>query len=143
MALAAAVNEKTPVGTPIDAKVTGPAVEARGRSGSRQKSEEAVIPTGAVVHGRVRRVERQPDAGKQSLLALEFTDVEWNQGHQRFFADLESVAHVAGVDGVVTAGSPPSIALPDLPGVAYLMVHDGAELPAGFALTWKTQSLIR
>jgi hypothetical protein len=140
VALSAGVAAKTSVGSPIEGTVIG----AAGPKGAK-----AVIPDGAVVRGRIRRLERQPESGA-FLMALEFTDVEVGGARLRFYADLESVDRRPGVECLVTAGGvrssramPQALDVPDLPGVGYLLLGgDPPELPKGFALVWKTRSMI-
>ena len=132
------VNEKTPVGTPLEARL---ADVVQSHSRSNRKTATTAIPDGALVRGRVRRVEKRAGADGLFLVALEFCDVEVDGAHQRFFADLESAERLPGVEAVVTAGSGRATTLPDLPGVAYLMIHQGVALPAGFTTVWKTASL--
>ena len=133
------LSQNTPVGTPIEARLAG-VVEGHART--NRKTVPGAIPEGALIRGRVRRIEKQAGAEGLFLVALEFCDVEANGVHQRFFADLESAARLPGVEAVVTAGSARAATFPDLPGVAYLMIHEGVGLPAGFTTVWKTQSLI-
>lgn len=149
VALSQPVTGTTAIGSLIEGTVAG-AVAAKG--------SKVAIPDGAVVRGRVRRVERQPESGAL-LLALEFTDVEVDNTRLRFYADLESADRLTGVEWKVTADAPPRAGramgndsaaaaraetpgLPNLPGVAYFLARgETLELPKGFSMVWKTQSL--
>jgi len=147
--LSQAVTGKMAIGSPIEGRVAG-AVSAKGGP--------VEIPDGAVVRGRVRRLEWRSES-RGFLLALEFTDVEVNGTRLRFYADLESADHTPGIEWIVTAepprsgrapaksGAPAARAetpgMPNLPGVAYFLARgESVELPKGFAMLWKTRSLI-
>jgi hypothetical protein len=132
MTLSEAVSGKTAVGTLIEGRV-GSAAAQKGK---------AAIPEGAVVRGRVRRVERQAGPDETFLVALEFCDVEVDGTRQRFYADLESADRMPGVEVVLTTGGARAGKTPNLPGVGNFLVR-GGELPKGFGMVWKTQSMVQ
>jgi hypothetical protein len=129
IALAAPVAVNQPVGTPVEARVTSN-VESEGK---------IVLPKGALVHGRIRRIHRY-DARKWSV-ELEFTDVEANGVSSRFYADLVSVDQFLMV--AIPAGRADyKVALAPLPGVASLYVSGTfVTLPAGLRMIWRTTGL--
>jgi len=143
LSLSETVDEKTPAGTQIEARVAGPVFGPRARrSGSRPQIAETVIAEGTVVRGRVRSLARQTGAEDAYLLAVEFCDIEVNGVRQRFFAELESADRVPEVEPIVTSSTSGPEAPADLPGVAYFTIRGkGAGLRSGFHTTWKTVSL--
>jgi len=137
LALSEAVTGKMAVGAPIDARIANV---------TAAKGARAAIPDGAVVRGRVRRLERPPDSGA-FLVALEFTDVEVDGTRLRFYAEMEKADRASGVEALVTAGAEraarPKGRTPNLPGVAYFLVRGkSTEIPKGFAIVWKTEGMI-
>lgn len=130
--LSDSVSVKTAVGTLIEGRVASAVV---------QKGGKTAIPAGAVVRGRVRRVERQSGPDETFLVALEFCDIEMDGTRQRFYADLESADRTPGVEVVLTTDAARAAkAPPNLPGVGNFLVR-GGELPKGFGMVWKTQSM--
>jgi hypothetical protein len=140
--LTTAVDNNSTVGTMLEGQVSAN-VDFKGKT---------VIPKGAPVHGRVRRLERYRDAGEYYVVGLEFTEVEAGGSLWRFYADLKS-ASGAPVEWLMSTGGSRAIAngyqshtetirLPDLPGVGSFFVR-GARfaLPVGFRMEWKTRAL--
>jgi hypothetical protein len=112
------VTEKLQPGAPVEAVVAGDV-----------KSKSAIlIPDGARVHGRLRRLESSAETGDAYTVSLEFIAIETSNAQVRFFADLQQ------------AEGAQSISPPALPGVG-VFVMKGAqfELPAGTKLVWKTR----
>ena len=155
--LAAPVTEKTAVGDLIEGKVASDIAQ----------SGRMLIPAGAVVRGRVRRLERYADTGRFAV-GLELTEVEAGGARFQFYADLIRADPIPGFEWTVTSSStrtearnaPPGVGgrglrgpgqarsteveqltLPDLPGVgSFFMRGDRFLLPAGFKMVWKTRS---
>lgn len=127
--LSTPVDERTPVGTLISARVPA-RVEQKGKP---------AIPAGATLRGRVRRIQPDPDNPGSLRIELEFTDIEMPDGTTRFFADFRSVE---GQDGILAAaGGDPSWPH-DLPGVAALLVRGNAfTLKQGLRMIWRTRDL--
>jgi hypothetical protein len=112
------VSEKLRVGAPVEAVVAG---DVKSKS-------EILIPEGALVHGRLRRLERSTETGDAYSVALEFIAIEAQNAQVRFFADLQQ------------AEGAQSIAPPALPGVGvFVMKGTQFELPTGTKLVWKTR----
>ena len=61
---------------------------------------KVLVPDGAPVEGRIRRLERYSDAGDYFIVALEFTRLETPGGALRFYADLLDVDRREGAEMV-------------------------------------------
>jgi hypothetical protein len=133
------------VGTLIAARVLGNVV----------RKKKIVIPNGAFVKGRIRRLERfLGSESKRFAVGLEFTEVEAGAGRLRFYADLVRTEKRAEIHpsfseqvlvrshGGVEAQTQ-TVTLRELPGVASFFV-DGATftIPSGFRMVWRTRGLI-
>ena len=146
LVLTTPITDKDAVGTLISARVSGNVV----------RKKKVVIPDGASVKGRIRRLERyQSSVSQEFIVGLEFTEVETAAGRLRFFADLvrtekhprihpsfsEKVL-VRAQNGVEAQTQ--SVTLRELPGVASFFV-DGSTftIPGGFRMVWRTRGLIR
>jgi hypothetical protein len=150
MQLATPVTEKDAVGTLIAATTSGDVV----------RKGEVVIPSGSVVRGRIRRLERyQVDSGSDEFaLGLEFTEIEVSGEPLRFYADFVKFPKLDKHSPIRPNLSEPvlvrtgsgvqartqMITLPELPGVASFFVHGKTfTLPNGFQMEWRTRALIR
>jgi hypothetical protein len=143
------ITEDMTVGTTIQGTVAGN-VPSKGTP---------VIPAGARVRGRIRRLEKGISPVPHFVLALEFTEVEIEGIRHRFYADLTELGEAVGVERVLSTGlkqetvnytggggyikqSGETWRLPDLPGVAGFFVRGTKlDLPAGFRTVWKTLPL--
>ncbi|MGA2597389.1 MAG: hypothetical protein ABSH09_10425 [Bryobacteraceae bacterium] len=139
--LTTAITDHDSVGTLIEAKVSGDVL----------RKGKIVIPDGAIVHGRIRRLERY-NGGADFIVGLEFTEVEVNGESLRFYADLLRLDRLPGIrttlpDPAVVKSTgkyvTQKITLPDLPGVASFFVA-GATLTIapGFRTVWRTRGVI-
>jgi len=105
IALAAPVSSADPVGAEIEGRIAGNLLQ-KGRT---------VLGEGAIVRGRIRRVEPASGAAARSTLGLEFAEIEAAGAPLRFFADLESV----DAPGSVERGRGlPGVAAISMPGPA-------------------------
>ena len=153
VALNAPLDDHAVVGSLIQGKVVG---------GIMQK-EKVLVPDGALVEGRIRRLERYSDAGDYFIVALEFTRLETPGGNLRFYADLQDVDRREGAEmvfsnttrveqgGFQSAGqrvaavawdntSSQRIWTHEIPGVGTFFVRGSSfSLPFGFKTMWKTQ----
>ena len=153
VALSARVDDRAVVGSLIQGKVVG---------GITQKGK-VLVPDGALVEGRIRRLERYSDAGDYFIVALEFTRLQTPGGNLRFYADLQDVDRRDGVDmvlnnttrvergGFQSAGQRLSsvtwnnayrqrIWTHEVPGVGTFFVRGSSfSLPSGFKTMWMTQ----
>ena len=137
------VTAEAAVGALIEGKVSG-AVRLRGQD---------LVPDGAPVRGRIRRLERFSDAsGDYYILGLEFNEIELRDSVLRFFADLQKIDS-PGVEWLWSTSittthrrttTIESTHLPDLPGVgAFFVRGPNLNFPAGSRLTWRTRALTR
>jgi hypothetical protein len=144
LVLTTPVSDRSAVGTLIEAKVSG---EVRHKG-------NIVLANGAMVRGRIRRLERfEEGLGAEFLVGLEFTEAEGPAGPLRFFADFLRIDKTPRIRPVTTERIPvPDIRpnhervllLPQLPGVASFFVSGKTfAIPSGFRMTWRTRGLIR
>jgi hypothetical protein len=145
IALAAAVTDRAAVGELIEGRVAGNVIFQR----------ETVIPDGAAVHGRIRRMERYSDMGGYFTLGFEFTEIEAGGASTRFFANLDSVSPLTGFEWSMSSGTSQVLhggqitrieheltTGPALPGVGTFFVRGAHfEIPKGWKMVWKTQAL--
>ncbi|MGD0868981.1 MAG: hypothetical protein ABSB88_05475 [Bryobacteraceae bacterium] len=116
---------------------------------------KVLVPEGALVKGRIRRLERYSDAGDYFILALEFTRIETPSASLRFYSELQDVDRPEGVDMILVSTSAERfqwgmnksskidhvrVWTQEVPGVGTFFVR-GAHfsLPPGFKAVWKTQ----
>lgn len=146
VALSAPLDDHAAVGSLVQGKMVG----------SVMQKEKVLVPDGAMVTGRIRRLERHSDAGDYFIVALEFTRLETPGGDLRFYADLQDVDRAEGAEMVlnnitrVESGASQSAAwyntssqriwTQELPGVGTFFVRGSSfSLPSGFKTMWKTQ----
>jgi len=70
--------------------VVGDTIEAKLNS-SIKAGKETLVPKGAIAHGRIVKLERQP---QEYVLALRFTDMEWKGGHARLNLQFENLSGI-------------------------------------------------
>ncbi len=137
--------------TPIsDRNAVGEVIEARVAGAVRSKGA-IVIDDGAIVRGRIRRLDRNLTKNLFNV-GLEFTEVETRSGPARFFADLLDMEKRKGVETTLREFAPQGhagfqqseISLPELPGVAaFFILGKSVTLAAGFQTVWRTRGLLR
>jgi hypothetical protein len=88
IALTASLTDRTAVGELVEGKVMGD-VAVRG---------VVAVRNGAVVHGRVRRMERFAEYGGYFVVGLEFSEIDAAGAPVRFFADLQSTDSLRGLE---------------------------------------------
>ena len=147
--MAQAIDSKTAaVGDSIRAIIEAP-VRSHGAD---------LIPKGALLLGRIRRLERQLAPRPYYLVGLEFTDIEFAGHHARFIGQMLGTAPVpglapgvgtynmdrntAGVAGyLITTHSETEIAF-KVPGVStFFMEGRDFRIPEGMQMTWATTKL--
>ncbi|HUE10035.1 MAG TPA: hypothetical protein VMQ54_03810, partial [Steroidobacteraceae bacterium] len=145
IALAAAVTDRAAVGELIEGRVAGNVIF----------QGQTIIPDGAAVHGRIRRMERYSDMGGYFTLGFEFTEIEAGGASTRFFANLDSAGPLTGFEWSMSSGTSrtlrggqitqiehETITGPALPGVGtFFMRGAHFEIPKGWKMAWKTQAL--
>jgi hypothetical protein len=140
------------VGDPIEAMVTADV---------RQRGRGIVVPKGAALHGRLRRMDFETGPPEHFLIGLEFMDLEFSGCHARFLGRLdrldpqtsglrwlidspvrvrkEKTGH--GID-VITSGT--AYRIPAIPGVGvFFMEGSSFRLPKGMAMSWVTEDIAR
>lgn len=119
-------SEKAAIGDPVTARVTYPV----------KKEGKVIVPKGAVLRGRVRRIEPRLARGPYCLVEVEFAEVEWAQARAHWAARLELAGPLVGA--ARNAVSTPS---EQTPGRALFFVQGNrVRLPQGFRLLWMTGS---
>ena len=131
--------------TPVSSEdVVGKLIAGR-ISTNVSKNGKLVLPAGAVVHGRIRRLENF-DANTW-IIGLEFTEVETPAGRQLFYADLLDIDNSKLLKlkhGETTHAGTVNIKLHDVPGVAAFFASGQTfREPAGFHTVWRTRGPIR
>jgi|SRR5271157_244387 len=149
VALSAPLSDAAPVGSLIEGKVAA----------SVMQKGKVLVPEGALVKGRMRRLERYSDAGDYFILALEFMQIETPSASLRFYSELQDVDRTEGVDMILVTtnverdefhlgGTDMKWSKTDrvrvwtheVPGVGTLFVRGSHfSLPPGFKTVWKTQ----
>jgi hypothetical protein len=138
--LTTSISDKDMVGRLIEGSVSGN-VERRGK---------VLIPDGAIVHGRIRRLE-QSEAEGAFVVGLEFTEIEAYGQTLPFYADLLRLDKSAPITPALSeriyvrhAHGDETITLRELPGVASFFVRGKTfTIPAGFGTVWRTRGPIR
>jgi hypothetical protein len=152
VALSSALDDRAAVGSLVNGKVAE----------SVMKKGKVLVPEGALVEGRIRRLERYSDAGDYFIVALEFMRLEAPGGYLRFYADLQDIDRRNGAEmtlnttheeeGEIQAAGrglgqikwsnqhSMRISTQQVPGVGTFFVRGSRlSLPAGFKTVWKTQ----
>ncbi len=133
-------SRKAAVGDPITATLQEPVKE----EGKR------LVPKGAVLNGRIRRLERHKGKVDFFLVGLELDGLEFGDRQARFFGVMEQIGpkpssvESRGVYGRYGRGvSAPQAAfaniVQDAPGIgAFVVKGDRLRLPAGLRMRWVT-----
>lgn len=138
-------SEKSSVGDLIQAKVS-----------EEVKQEQKVLaPRGALLTGRLRRLERVSRLPGYFVVGLEFSQLEFGNTRGRFFARLEETGALPGATRQLSSARIEARALPyggrvetmtrqlivdvELPGVGTVYIQESKfKLPRGFRMVWKT-----
>jgi hypothetical protein len=130
--------------TPIDSKTSavGDLVEAKLQTNIIYEGK-VLAPAGAVVRGRVRRLERLRGWDNVFLVGLEFNELEFPNFRARFQARLRDTEQRPGLTWQLPAGTPYGggyqTGLRELPNVSTFFVRRSrVELPQGFRMAWRT-----
>ena len=124
--LATAIDsQKAAVGDPITATVAEDV----------KKEGKVIVPKGAVLAGRIRRLERRFGRTEHYMVGLEFSSLQFQDKRAGFFADLEQIGPISGV----SAKQPPVLAFGEKPGVGMIFIRGSrCRLPRGFQMVWRT-----
>jgi len=138
------------VGDPLDAEIVS----------SVEYKHKLIVPKGAILRGRIRRLERFSTPRPNYVVGLEFTDVEFPGHHARFFGEMLSVVPTAGLSLTVSTsktetrdlgpvGSLASsrtetyLAVP-IPGIGtFFMEGSNFRLPEGLLMDWRSVKLAK
>ncbi|MGA7237944.1 MAG: hypothetical protein WBY44_19820 [Bryobacteraceae bacterium] len=134
--LTTAITDQDAIGKLIEARISGD-VRSKGK---------VLIADGALVHGRIRRLDRYPGQGHFAI-GLEFTEVQTRDGPARFYADLLRLEKRAGIQPVLQESvrlpdrrdGSVEIKLPELPGVASFFVEGKSFVLPGLQTVWRTR----
>jgi len=130
--------------TPIDSKTSavGDLIEAKLQTNVVYQ-EKVLAPAGAVVRGRVRRLERLRGWDNVFLVGLEFNELEFPNFRARFQARLRDTEQRPGLTWQLPARGPYGgslqTGLRELPNVSTFFVRRSrVQLPQGFRMVWRT-----
>ena len=92
-----------------------------------------LVPKGALVSGRLRRLEKYTGESPYFVVGLEFTELDFPGNRARFFAELQQITTPSGLQRIA------KMATPHLPGVGTFSVRGGGlRLAAGLRMVWRT-----
>jgi hypothetical protein len=92
-----------------------------------------IVPKGALVTGRLRRLEKYTDESTYFVVGLELTEIDFPGNRARFFAELQQTTAPSGLERIA------KMPTPHLPGVGTVSVRGGGlRLAAGLRMVWKT-----
>lgn len=147
IALTAEVDSaRAAVGDPIEAVVAADVLEKK----------RVAIPKGAVLRGRLRRMESIAGAPEHFTIGLEFTDIEFDGNHATFFGTMTRVdSEVPGLKSLISSASVRKTRrgvetigtiydLPHVPGVGMFFIEGSwFRLVPGFTTTWVTEDIAK
>lgn len=107
------------------------------------KDGAVVVPKGARLTGRLRRLDRHVDGSKYYVVGLEFDLLQFEDKQARFFARLEEAGPKSTASGRARTGYPAESAsiliLTGGPGAGAFVINGNRfELSRGFRMVWKT-----
>jgi hypothetical protein len=130
--------------TPIDSKTSavGDLIEAKLQTNIIYEGK-VLAPAGAVVRGRVRRLEKLRGWNDVFLVGLAFNELEFPGHRARFLARLRDTEQRPGLTWQLPAGRPYGgsyqTGLRELPNVSTFFVRRSrVQLPQGFRMAWRT-----
>ncbi len=131
LALAAPVDTDTAAaGDPVSARV----VAAVHRPGS----DAVLIPAGAIVHGRLTRVEHHLESKPYFLIAMSFNRLDWQGTSSPFGARSEAGEKLARDLGANLAGAGGGFRFWDVGTFLFPTTKSRYVIPAGFESKWMT-----
>jgi hypothetical protein len=132
--LTAPIGDTDNIGTSIAGRVAADVVLKR----------KVLVPEGALVTGRIRRLERSEQSGGYCTVGIEFMEVHSGDSSYRFYAELQDLDARPDIgwlllDNGAIAVTRDRRSLPNLPGVAtFFVLGSHFSLPEGFRTMWKT-----
>jgi hypothetical protein len=138
--LVAPLAAQMPVGSIVEARVAADVIDKK----------RVVIPAGAAVRGRIRRLDLPGEGHDYYVVGLEFTHIETAAGTARFYAMFQDVEKRGSVKLMLSSGSEVGprhdwqtelTYLEYLPGIAsFYVTGSRLDVPKGFRTMWKTTS---
>ncbi|MBI5084300.1 MAG: hypothetical protein HZB13_06855 [Acidobacteria bacterium] len=148
-------SSKSRVGDLLEARLTADA----------ELRKKVIIPKGAKIRGRLRRLEKSSEGTPHFVVGLEFAEIEFAPKRGLFFGRLQSMDQVAGLRWMLSSSSQKADRLSggslmqgttvntthtenryvqDLPGVGtFFMTGTQFRLPRGLKMIWQTVELPR
>jgi hypothetical protein len=128
--LALAVGLETPLD--LEAARVGDLISGKVQVDVKHKGV-VIVPKGALVTGRLRRLEKYTGESPYFVVGLEFTELDFPGNRARFFAELQQITTPSGLQRIA------KMATPHLPGVGTFSVRGGGlRLAAGLRMVWRT-----
>lgn len=150
--LPAALEIPVELETAIDSQTArvGDLILARVRTDVRQKNT-LIVPRGALLKGRIRRLEQHGDGGPYFVVGLEFLSLEFDGKRAGFFGELWELGPLEGLSRQLFSSGvrrqtrwQETITARQLPGVGTFFVRGSrCLLPQGLRMTWRTQDIKR
>ncbi len=110
----------------------GDLISAKVQSDVKHKGV-VLVPKGAIISGRLRRLEKYTDDSAYFVVGLEFSELDFPGNRARFFAELQQITPPAGTERIA------KMPTPRLPGVGtFSVTGNGLRLAAGLRMVWKT-----
>jgi hypothetical protein len=144
--LKTAIDSSAVIGDAVTATLVGDVVQ----NGS------VLVPAGAVVTGRIRRLEKRDDGTPYYIVGIEFDDLSFRGHHARFFGSLKGLDREVpgfqwymgapalkyeGSNGITKVTMERNLHLDELPGVGtFFMTGSRFRLPEGTTMVWETVS---
>lgn len=106
------------------------------------KKEIRVVPKGAVLKGRIRRLEKGTRPLEHIVVGLEFSELEFGDKRGQFFGQLKSVDGLPGLERLPspsTTKTSVNAARALLSIATFQMTGGHWKLPEGFGMLWQTE----
>jgi hypothetical protein len=124
--------------SPIDSRsaMEGDFVMARVNTDAKLNGV-VVVPKGALVKGRIRRMESYSEPVASWIVGVEFSEVEFDNKRAEFLGHLDRMDEVPGLSWSLESSTGP-----ELPGVSVFRIEGKrVQLHAGLRMTWHTLAL--
>lgn len=117
-------------------------------------SPDLIVPSGAVVSGRIREFREIQDSLDTFQVGLEFNEIDWRGNVAIFFGDAIKLEQIAGLStlisrstmetsrrpaGLLTTSTTEKIRPRDTPGVTTFFLASPHVIPKGFQMTLRTR----
>lgn len=138
--LTSTIAATDPIGKPVEGRVAADVIQKR----------KVIVPAGAKVRGRLRRLERHADFGAYFAVGLEFTEIELPDGPARFYATLQDMPEKGPIQFILERPAKTKanelfhvdqLYLPYVAGVASFFVKgDRLIIPPNLRTVWRTRT---